>query len=73
MKPNAFGLYDMHGNAWEWCEEFFGRYAALPKRGNALQTVNQGERRPVMRGGAWYVGPGDARCAKRYLVGIKGR
>jgi formylglycine-generating enzyme required for sulfatase activity len=73
LKPNAFGLYDMHGNAWEWCEDYFGKYSALPKQGNGLQRSNQGEQRPVMRGGAWYVGPGDCRCAKRWLVGIKGR
>jgi len=71
--PNAFGLYDMHGNAWEWVEDYFGKYSKLPKTNNGLQTVNQGERRPMMRGGAWYLGPGDCRIAKRYVVGIQGR
>ena len=73
FKPNAFGLYDMHGNVWEWCEDFYGTYTALPKVRNGLQTVSQGEQRPVMRGGAWYTGPEACRSAKRRLVGIGGR
>ena len=71
--PNAYGLYDMHGNAWEWCEDFYGKYEALPSGSNGLQTENQGERRPVMRGGAWYTGPEECRSAYRRLVGIAGR
>jgi formylglycine-generating enzyme required for sulfatase activity len=69
FKPNRFGVYDMHGNVWEWCDDYFGKYSALPKERNALQTKNQGETRPVLRGGAWYLGPGSCRSAHRYVVG----
>lgn len=68
-KPNDFGIYDMHGNVWEWCEDFYGKYAALPKERNQIQTSNQGQLRAVMRGGACYTTPGETRCAFRWLVG----
>ena len=73
FQPNAFGLYDMHGNVWEWVEDYYGKYSALPKSRNGIQTENQGQRRPVMRGGAWYTGPEACRSARRWLVGIGGR
>lgn len=69
FKPNNFGVYDMHGNVWEWCDDFFGKYSALPKEGNARQTKNQGESRPVLRGGSWGLPPVACRSANRYLVG----
>ena len=73
FKPNPFGLYDMHGNVWEFCEDHYGKYSALPKERNALQTVRQGEIRPVMRGGAWHLTGSDCRCANRFVVGSTGR
>jgi sulfatase modifying factor 1 len=60
--PNAWGLYDMHGNVWEWCEDFFGPYSGVsqvdPRR------TDSGQDR-VRRGGSWF-GPGSAcRSANR--------
>ena len=56
--PNAFGLYDMHGNLWEWCEnDWQSRYD-----GAYLST---GSRRKVVRGGSWYLHPRFCRSAFR--------
>ena len=52
-KANAFGLYDMSGNVWEWVQDkYFDNYIGAPADGNARQAKDKEYR--VLRGGSWY-------------------
>jgi len=61
-KPNSWGLFDMHGNAREWCQDWFGKYPA----GTAVDPAGplRGSVR-VIRGGSWGSPATDLRCAER--------
>ena len=62
--PNAFGLYDMHGNLWEWCEDnWLDDYSASPRDSSPYQNQNNAYR--VGRGGSWHEPANLCRSAAR--------
>ena len=65
QQPNGFGLYDMHGNVAEWCEDIYTEnYAETPSDGTANTTVGDPEVR-VLRGGTYNDFPTFLRLARR--------
>jgi formylglycine-generating enzyme required for sulfatase activity len=62
--PNQFGLYDMHGNVWQWVEDCYeADYNRAPPNGPSW-TSGECDRR-IVRGGSWYVAPEHLRSAYR--------
>ncbi|WP_299487406.1 formylglycine-generating enzyme family protein [Acaryochloris sp. IP29b_bin.137] len=62
LSANAFGLYDMHGNVWEWCADtWHANYRGAPRNGRAARTSQL----RTIRGGSWLNAPAQIRSASR--------
>ena len=60
--PNPWGFFDMHGNVWEWCSDWYGQYESGPVLDP--EGPAEGEIR-ILRGGSWFHSPADCRSAQR--------
>jgi formylglycine-generating enzyme required for sulfatase activity/SpoVK/Ycf46/Vps4 family AAA+-type ATPase len=73
FSANAFGLYDMHGNVWEWClDDWHNNYEGAPTDGspwfnNKNDNLYQKSGSAVLRGGSWIYDPEGCRSAFRYV------
>ena len=66
---NAFGLFDMYGNVWEWVQDtFHNNYNDAPNDGSAWVTASASSSPWVIRGGSWYYGPAEDRSTKRNVI-----
>ncbi|MFT6896684.1 MAG: formylglycine-generating enzyme required for sulfatase activity/serine/threonine protein kinase [Paraglaciecola sp.] len=72
FKPNAFGLYDMHGNVWEWIRDCHNdSYNGAPTNGSPWTSGDCARR--VLRGGSWDRWSDIVRSANRYKDSVSGR
>jgi formylglycine-generating enzyme required for sulfatase activity len=67
-KPNQFGLYDMHGNLWEWCEDNWQDNYSQPRTQKPYKDTTDNYH--ILRGGSWIGGPESCRSAYRLWFAV---
>jgi formylglycine-generating enzyme required for sulfatase activity len=78
LSANAFGLYDTHGNVWEWVQDCYkDSYNAAPPNGSAVLLLTRGMfsrcDNGIVRGGSWKSGPDDLRLTNRAALSLDSR
>ena len=67
--PNEFGLHDMRGNVWEWCQDYFNKgFYEKPEASKTNPVCTSGSGHRVFRGGSWGSDAWRCRLAGRYAL-----